>query len=92
VVASFPTGVIPWSIDAAFARDVLAETDCCARIDLCAEVDLVLRAAAHGDVLHIDTPPMDFTVRGDSDSYSRGFSQRAWRRPSRRWRLRWCRG
>jgi glycosyltransferase involved in cell wall biosynthesis len=78
------TGVIPWSVGtAAFARDVLAEMGGLLRpeIDLCAEVDLVLRAAAYGDVLYIDAPLMDFTVRGDSDSYSRGFSERAWSRP-----------
>ena len=50
-------------------------------IGLCAEIDLVLRAATYGDVLYIDQPLMDFTVREDGDSHSRGFSERAWNRP-----------
>jgi glycosyltransferase involved in cell wall biosynthesis len=78
------TGVTPWNIGtAAFSRDVLAEMGGLLRpeIDLCAEIDLVLRAATYGDVLYIDTPLMDFTVRGDGDSHSRGFSSRAWNRP-----------
>jgi glycosyltransferase involved in cell wall biosynthesis len=78
------TGVTPWNIGtAAFSRDVLAEMGGLLRpeIDLCAEIDLVLRAATYGDVLYIDTPLMDFTVRGDSDSHDRGFSKRAWNRP-----------
>ena len=74
-----PTGVNPWNIGtAAFARDVLAEMGGFpGQIGLCAEIDLVLRASTYGNILYIDEPLMDFTVRGDSDSQSRGFSERA---------------
>ena len=78
------TGVTPWNIGtAAFARDVLAEMGSFLRpeIGLCAEIDLVLRASTYGDILYIDEPLMDFTIRGDSDSQTRGFSARAWNRP-----------
>jgi glycosyltransferase involved in cell wall biosynthesis len=78
------TGVTPWNIGTvAFARDVLAEMGSFfrAEIGLCADIDLVLRASTYGDILYIDEPLMHFTVRGDSDSYTRGFSVRAWQRP-----------
>jgi Glycosyl transferase family 2 len=78
------TGVIPWYMGTvAFATEVLAEMGTFLRpeIGLCADVDLVLRAATYGHVLYVDEPLMDFTVRADSDSYSRGFSPRAWRQP-----------
>jgi glycosyltransferase involved in cell wall biosynthesis len=77
------TGVHPWNIGtAAFSREVLAEMGgfLRAEIGLCAEIDLVLRAAAYGDILYIDEPRMDFTVRCDGDSQTRGFSERAWNR------------
>ena len=78
------TGVTPWNIGTvAFARDVLAEMGGFLRpeIGLCADIDLVLRASTYGDILYIDEPLMNFTVRGDSDSHTRGLSARAWQRP-----------
>ena len=78
------TGVTPWNIGTvAFARDVLAEMGSFLRpeIGLCADIDLILRTSAYGDILYIDEPLMNFTIRGDSDSHTRGLSARAWQRP-----------
>lgn len=74
-------GVPPWNIGSvAFARDVLAEMGgfLRAEIGLCADVDLALRAAAYGDVLYVDEPLLDYTVRIGADSQSRGLTKRAW--------------
>jgi glycosyltransferase involved in cell wall biosynthesis len=78
------TGVTPWNIGTvAFARDVLAEMGGFLRpeIGLCADIDLILRTSAYGDILYIDEPLMNFAIRGDSDSHTRGLSARAWQRP-----------
>jgi len=75
------SGVTPWNIGAvAFSREVIAEMGSflLPEIGLCADIDVVLRAASYGDVLYIDTPLMEFTVRADGDSHTSGVSPQAW--------------
>ena len=78
------SGVTPWNIGSVvLSRELIVEMGGLLRpeIGLCADVDLMLRASAYGDMLYIDEPLLDFTVRGDADSQSRGFTPQAWRRP-----------
>jgi glycosyltransferase involved in cell wall biosynthesis len=77
-------GVTPWNFGAvAINREVLAETGGFFRpeVGLCSDVEAVVRLAAYGEVAYIDTPLMDYTVRGGSDRSARATRNRERRDP-----------
>ena len=61
-------GVRPWMIGSvAIAADLFAEVGGFRpEMGLCHDLELVMRMAAYGDVVYIDEPLLDYTVRTDS--------------------------
>ena len=57
----------------AVARDVVHESGGYFRpeVGLSSDVEMEFRAAAYGDVVYVDNPLLDFTVRPDSDGPGR---------------------
>jgi glycosyltransferase involved in cell wall biosynthesis len=72
-------GPFPWNFgSAAFSRDFLGKNDLLrVEVGLAADTELIFRAAAHGDVVYIDEPLLDFMVRPESDGNQRWASNRA---------------
>jgi glycosyltransferase involved in cell wall biosynthesis len=62
------SGVRPWMIGSVvIARDLFAEVGGFrAEMGLCHDLELTMRVAAYGDVVYIDKPLLDYTVRTDS--------------------------
>jgi hypothetical protein len=72
--AAASPGMPAWNFGSvAISREVIAEMGCFFRpeVGLCSDFDLALRAAAYGDVLFLDEPLLDFTVRAGSDGNAR---------------------
>jgi glycosyltransferase involved in cell wall biosynthesis len=71
-------GPFPWNIGSvAFARDALHTTGALRpEIGLAADMELIFRMAAYGDVLYLDEPLLDFTVRAESDGNRRWAADR----------------
>lgn len=62
------SGVRPWMIGSvAIARDLVWETGGFRpEMGLCDDLELSMRLAAYGDVIYLDEPLLDYTVRPDS--------------------------
>ena len=74
LLAMAQPGYLPWNYGSvAINREVLAEAGSFFRPEVgeCADAELALRIAAYGDVIYIDEPLLDYTVRGSSDNWSR---------------------
>ena len=70
----------PWNVGSvAIARDVVHESGGYFRpeVGLSSDVEMEFRAAAYGDVVYVDEPLLDFTVRPDSDGPGRLLENRA---------------
>ena len=72
--ATAAPGTAAWNFGSvALSREVLDEMGGFFRpeVGLCSDFDLALRASAYGDVLFLDEPLLDFTVRAGSDGNTR---------------------
>jgi glycosyltransferase involved in cell wall biosynthesis len=70
----------PWNVGSvAIARHVVHESGGYFRpeVGLSSDVEMEFRAAAYGDVVYVDEPLLDFTVRPDSDGPGRLLENRA---------------
>lgn len=70
----------PWNVGSvAIARGVVHESGGYFRpeVGLSSDVEMEFRAAAYGDVVYVDEPLLDFTVRPDSDGPGRLLVNRA---------------
>lgn len=70
----------PWNVGSvAVARSVIEESGGYFRPDvgLSSDVEMEFRVAAYGDVVYVDEPLLDFTVRPDSDGSRRLWVNRA---------------
>ena len=73
-------GQPPWNAGSmALARSVIEESGGFFRpeVGLSCDVEMVLRASAYGDVVYVDEPLLDFTVRSDADNAIRLWANRA---------------
>jgi GT2 family glycosyltransferase len=73
-------GQPPWNAGSmALARSVMEESGGFFRpeVGLSCDVEMVLRAGAYGDVVYVDEPLLDFTVRSDADNAIRLWANRA---------------
>jgi glycosyltransferase involved in cell wall biosynthesis len=73
-------GQPPWNAGSiAVSRHVIEESGGFFRpeVGLSCDVEMVLRAGAYGDVVYIDEPLLDFTVRSDADNAIRLWANRA---------------
>ena len=72
-------GQPPWNVGSiAIARHVIEESGGFFRpeVGLSCDVELSLRACAYGEVIYVDVPLLDFTVRSDADSSIRLWENR----------------
>lgn len=70
----------PWNVGSvAVARNVVHESGGYFRpeVGLSSDVEMEFRAAAYGDVVYVDEPLLDFTVRPDSDGPARLLTNRS---------------
>jgi GT2 family glycosyltransferase len=73
-------GQPPWNAGSiAVSRSVIEESGGFFRpeVGLSCDVEMVLRAGAYGDVVYVDEPLLDFTVRSDADNAVRLWANRA---------------
>jgi GT2 family glycosyltransferase len=73
-------GQPPWNAGSiALTRSVIEESGGFFRpeVGLSCDVEMVLRASAYGDVVYLDEPLLDFTVRSDADNAIRLWANRA---------------
>jgi GT2 family glycosyltransferase len=73
-------GQPPWNAGSiALSRSVIEESGGFFRpeVGLSCDVEMVLRASAYGDVVYLDEPLLDFTVRSDADNAIRLWANRA---------------